>query len=131
MNLHFPTTGEILVALMVLAGICLAIGLGIGYVVPHCFTMPKEAIADASAQQIDEELDKLTGRLQRIIEGEQKRTGHYIVATPPPPVVYGALASETDIRIKLQYLLWQIEVIIAIRRIEDEKAGQIGLQQTR
>ena len=71
--------------------------------------------------QVFTELDRSIEQVQKLIDAEQTRLGGKgIVATPPD---YRG-ADKLDISIKLQYLLWKLDVAIMLQKIRpDEKPG--------
>lgn len=66
------------------------------------------------------ELDRASARMKTLIETQQSKVaGHVFLADAE---LFDATELKTDISVKVKYLLWQIEVSIALQRIETGKS---------
>lgn len=63
------------------------------------------------------ELDELSGKLQSLIEVEQAKFSGSAGAIDPKPL-YDSAKWEADISVRIQYLRWQVEFLIALRSLE-------------
>ncbi len=70
------------------------------------------------------EVDQLSQKMESLIETERKRIKPYMAYSPPPMIVHGVhVKLEADLRIKLQYLRWQIEFLIMLNNLEQKQRG--------
>ena len=67
------------------------------------------------------ELDQATAKLQGLIEVERARMPAGTAYGAPPPVEFGSIEWQADIRVKIQYLRWQIEFLITLRSLDGGK----------
>lgn len=88
------------------------------FVIFMCFVDRQKADNAAMAAEVEQ----LSQKMERLIETERRRVPSYMAYTPPPMIVQG-VQWEADLRIKLQYLRWQIEFFVMLNNLEQKQRG--------
>ncbi len=81
---------------------------------------PDEKEIATETKQLTAEIDDLSAKLETLIEAKKSNLPNYVAYSPPPfQVAKTGIEWEADLRVKIQFLRWQIEFLIMLQNLDN------------
>ncbi len=88
---------------------------------------PGEKEIATETKQLIAEVDDLSAKLETLIEAKKNNLPNYVAYSPPPfQAAKTGIDWEADLRVKIQFLRWQIEFLVMLQNLEQKPPGRIG-----
>ncbi len=88
---------------------------------------PDEKEIATETKQLAAEVDDLSAKLETLIETEKAKLPNYVAYSQPPfQAAKIGVEWEADLRVKIQFLRWQIEFLIMLQNLDNRPPSGRG-----